>query len=116
MDGTDIKVRYDLSDVSLPYDKRRFIANSLKECLANGMRHGGANAFYVEFAVREENVALTVSDNGTGLPSGFKEGFGLRGLREKAAGFGGGIVFESEEGEGAEITVSIPLHGKEDIR
>ena len=116
IDGTDINVRYDLTDVSLPYDKRRFIANSLKECLANGMRHGGANAFYVEFGADGEYVTLTVSDNGTGLPSDFKEGFGLKGLREKAVGFGGGIVFESEEGEGAEIKVSVPLHEKEDKR
>ena len=114
MDGTDVIIRYDITDISLPYDKRRFIANSLKECLANGMRHGGANAFYVELMLSDNTVKLTVSDNGTGLPSDFKEGFGLRGLREKAAGFGGGIVLESEEGEGMEITVSLPLHDKED--
>lgn len=113
MDGTDIIIRYDLTDVSLPYDKRRFIANSLKECLANGMRHGGATAFYVELALHENDVVLTVSDNGTGLPADFKEGFGLRGVREKAAGFGGGIVLESEEGEGMEITITLPLHEKE---
>ncbi len=113
MDGTDIIIRYDIADVSLPYDKRRFIANSLKECLANGMRHGGANAFYVELAVREEYVCLTVSDNGSGLPSDFKEGFGLRGLREKAASFGGGTVIESEKGEGTEITVTVLLNDKE---
>ena len=114
MDGTDIKVRYDLADISLPYDKRRFIANSLKECLANGMRHGGANAFYVELGADDSRVYLTVSDNGTGLPSDFREGYGLRGMREKAAGFGGGIVFESEEDEGAEIKLRLPLHDKED--
>lgn len=113
MDGTDIVIRYDLADISLPYDKRRFIANSLKECLANGMRHGGAKAFYVELSVRDEFVSLIVSDNGTGLPSDFKEGFGLRGLRDKAASFGGGIVFESEEGEGAEINITVLLHDKE---
>lgn len=113
-DGTDIIIRYDVADISLPYDKRRFIANGLKECLANGMRHGGAKAFYVEFALRGEDVCLVVSDNGNGLPADFKEGFGLRGLREKAASFGGGIVLESERGEGAEITITLPLHDKED--
>lgn len=113
MDGTDVIIRYDITDISMPYDKRRFIANSLKECLANGMRHGGANAFYVELTLNDNVVKLTVSDNGTGLPSDFKEGFGLRGLREKAAKFGGGIVLESEEGEGTELTVSLPLHDKE---
>ena len=110
MDGTDVVIRYDLTDVSLSYDKRRFFANSLKECLANGMRHGGANAFYVELALDGDNVSLTVSDNGTGLPADFKEGFGLRGLREKAIGFGGSIVLDSEEEEGAEIKISVPLH------
>lgn len=114
MDGTDLVIRYDLADISLPYAKRRFISNSLKECLANGMRHGGAKAFYVELAVYDKYVTLTVSDNGTGLPSDFKEGFGLRGLNEKATSFGGGIVFESEEGEGAEIKISILLGDKED--
>lgn len=114
MDGTDVKVRYDVADVSLPYDKRRFIANSLKECLANGMRHGGANAFYVELVANGEEVELIVSDNGKGLPADFKEGYGLRGLREKAVSFGGGIVFESEENEGTEIKISVPLHDEEE--
>lgn len=114
MDGTDIKVRYDIADISLPYVKRRFFANSLKECLANGMRHGGADAFYVEFTADEQFVTLTVSDNGTGLPEDFKEGFGLKGMREKAAGFGGGVVYESEKGEGAEVKIALPLHDEKE--
>ncbi len=114
MDGTGINVRYDINDISLPYLKRRFFANSLKECLANGMRHGGATAFYVELACREEYVYLTVSDNGSGLPSDFKEGYGLKGIREKAVAFGGGIMYESEEGEGAEIKIGILLDGEKE--
>lgn len=109
MDGTGITVRYDIADISLPYVMRRFFANSLKECLANGMRHGGATAFYVELAYKDGLVVLTVSDNGTGLREDFKEGFGLKGIREKAVSFGGSIVLESEEGEGAEIKITIPL-------
>ncbi|MDE7380225.1 MAG: sensor histidine kinase [Clostridia bacterium] len=107
MGGTDVKIRYSIADLTFPQDRRRFIANSLKECLANGMRHGGANAFYVELEDNGGEVVLTVSDNGSGLPSDFKEGFGLRGIREKAKAFGGGIVFESEEGDGCEIKITI---------
>lgn len=107
MDGTDINIRSDIGDFSLTAGRRRFIANSLKECLANGMRHGGANAFYVELSCVDGLVTLTVSDNGCGLPPDFKEGFGLKGIREKAAAFDGEIVYESESGDGCEITITI---------
>ncbi|MCI8369395.1 MAG: sensor histidine kinase [Clostridia bacterium] len=107
MDGTGVKIRCAIDDVQLAGVKRRFIANSLKECLANGMRHGGASAFYVELSSEAGVLCLTVSDNGCGLPDNFKEGFGLRGIREKAVNFGGGIVYESESGDGCEIKITI---------
>lgn len=107
MDGTDVKVRFDIADLSLSSDRKRFICNTLKECLANGMRHGGATAFYVELSEEAGVVKLTVSDNGSGLPTDFKEKFGLKGIREKAVGFGGTITLESEEGDGCEICVTI---------
>lgn len=107
MDGTDVIVRYDVSDIALVPDRRRFVVNSLKECLSNGMRHGGAKAFYVELSENDGIVCLTVSDNGSGLPQDFKEGFGIRGIREKAAQLGGGIVFQSESGDGCEIKIKI---------
>lgn len=107
MDGTDVKIRYDIGGLELSGDRRRFIANSLKECLSNGIRHGGAGAFYVELNESGGKAVLTVSDNGGGLPEDFKEGYGLRGIREKAAQFGGGIVFESEQGDGCEIKITI---------
>ena len=48
-----------------------------------------------------------MSDNGSGLPADFKEGYGLRGIREKAAALGGGIVYESEPDDGCEIKITI---------
>jgi signal transduction histidine kinase len=108
IDGTGVKIRSDISDVPLSDEKRRFIFNSLKECFANGLRHGGATAFYVELKDDEGQIVLTVSDNGAGLPDDFKEGFGLRGMREKAAAFGGSIRYESEKGDGLEICLTLP--------
>ncbi|MGN0804611.1 MAG: histidine kinase [Candidatus Coproplasma sp.] len=111
-DGTGVNIRFSLEEVELPWEERRFIANCLKECLTNGVRHGGANAFYVELTNNEGRVCLTVSDNGKGLPPDYKEGFGIRGMREKATAFGGGVVIESEEDDGCEIKI-IVLDGKE---
>ncbi len=107
MDGTDVNIRADLADIELPWDRRHFIINSLKECLANGIRHGGANAFYVELCQDGDNTVLTVSDNGCGLPKDYKEGFGLKGIREKATAFGGRMIVESEEEDGCEVKIII---------
>ncbi len=107
MDGTGVNIRSDISEAELSPEKARFITNSLKECLANGVRHGGANAFYVELSSYGENITLTVSDNGSGLKEDFKEGFGLKGIREKAAAFGGSVSIEGEEDEGCEIKITI---------
>lgn len=107
MDSTDVTIRSDISDVELSWERRHFILNSLKECLANGIRHGGATAFYVEFGQDGENVVLTVSDNGCGLPPDFKEGFGLKGIREKATAYGGKLLVESEPDDGCEVKIII---------
>lgn len=105
IDGTDIKARYDLDVIQPPDEVYRFIVNSVKELLANGIRHGKATAFYVELKQMERNVTLLVSDNGCGVKGEIKEGFGLKGLREKAEKMGGKCCFSSEEGEGFEVKI-----------
>lgn len=113
MDGTEVKIRSDIGDFELDGERSRFLTNSLKECIANGLRHGGATAFYIELKEEDGDVVLTVSDNGSGLPDDFKEGFGIKGIREKAQAFGGTIYCESESGDGVEMTVRIPAVNKE---
>lgn len=108
MDGTGVKIRCNIEDVALSAEKRRFIVNTVKECMSNGIRHGGATAFYVELKRDGGRICLIISDNGTGLKRGFKEGFGLLGIREKTEAFGGALQYVSEEGEGLEISVTIP--------
>ena len=105
IDGTDIKARYDLDVIQPPDEVYRFIVNSVKELLANGIRHGKATAFNVELKQTERNVTLLVSDNGCGVKGEIKEGFGLKGLREKAEKMGGKCCFSSEEGEGFEVKI-----------
>lgn len=109
IDGTDIKARYDLDDVQPAAEVYRFIVNSIKELLSNGIRHGKATAFYVELKKRAGELTLLVSDNGAGVKGRIKEGFGLRGIREKAESLGGGVALSSESGEGFEINITLPF-------
>ncbi len=112
IDGTDIKVRSDIDDLDMDYDVYRFIRNSVKELLANGIRHGGATAFYIELKQVENGIRLYVSDNGKGVDGQLTEGYGLKGMREKCCAFGGECVFSSEKDEGFETDITIPFKTK----
>lgn len=112
IDGTELKIRCNIEEIALESEKSRFICNSVKECLVNGIRHGKATAFFIELKKEFSNVTLLVSDNGNGVEGELKEGFGLRGIREKAERLGGRCTFSSEDGEGFETEISIPLNEK----
>ena len=112
-DGTNIAVRADIDDVTLCDAKRRFILNTLKEGISNGLRHGGATAFYFEFKEKDGRVEFLLSDNGTGLElAALREGFGLTGMHARAASLGGSVWFETEPDEGFEIHMTLPLDGE----
>ena len=61
----------------------------------------------------EENVTLTVNDNGSGFSVADPRkpaSFGLLGLRERAYLLGGDAKIESRPGGGTRIEVVLPLH------
>ncbi|MBD5583919.1 MAG: sensor histidine kinase [Clostridia bacterium] len=109
IDGTDVKARYDLDFIQPDAETYRFLINSLKELLSNGIRHGKATAFYVELKKQEGGLTMLVSDNGAGVNGKIVEGFGLKGLREKAEKLGGTLSLSSDEGEGFEATITLPV-------
>ena len=109
MDGTDIVIRYDVDDIALCDVKTRFILNTLKEGISNGLRHGNATAFYFELKETDERIEFLLSDNGTGMDAGaLKEGFGLTGMHRRAENLGGNVWFETEIDEGFEIHLMLP--------
>ncbi len=113
--GTEIKARCNFCDAQPGEEADRFLCNSLKECLANGIRHGGATAFYVELKAEDGFVTLYISDNGRGVDGEIRPGFGLNGIIEKAKSLGGGCTLASERDEGFEVKITVaqnPENGK----
>lgn len=110
IDGIGLKVRCDIENISVGSEEDRFICNTVKECLANGIRHGKATAFYIEIKRLLSVLTVLISDNGCGLEGGLKEGFGLKGIREKAEALGGKCSFSSESGEGFETEITLPMN------
>ena len=83
-----------------------------QESLTNVARHSGASGVEAELLCEDEEVILTVSDNGRGLPEGHaigKTSYGMLGMRERAEQMGGRINFYSPPGGGFSVTVVLPL-------
>lgn len=113
-DGTGLTIRSEIAQVRLSPAKSRFLCNTLKEGVSNGLRHGGATAFWFELKEEDGKIRFLLSDNGKGVQTDkLTLGFGLTGMRERVKSLGGEIEFITEEGEGFEIQLSLPAD-KED--
>ena len=110
MDGTGIVIRSQIEDVRVYPAKFRFLCNTLKEGISNGLRHGGATAFWFEFKETEGKISFLLSDNGKGVPiKNLRKGFGLTSMQDRAKAFGGKVYFSSEEDEGFELHLTLPV-------
>jgi signal transduction histidine kinase len=88
----------------------------LQEALTNVYRHSGAQSVDVRIICRDQQVTLTVADDGRGIPhevlvrfrGGAAPGIGLAGMRERLAEFGGEIRVEASSG-GSVVQAIIPM-------
>jgi signal transduction histidine kinase len=70
----------------------------LREALSNIARHAGATAAYVTVDVAADGfLTVTVTDNGTGIPTGSSRRSGLRNLAGRAADLGGELRLSPAE-------------------
>ncbi|HIX08890.1 MAG TPA: sensor histidine kinase [Firmicutes bacterium] len=108
-DGTGIVIRTDIDEIELCKAKQRFLCNTLKEGISNGLRHGNATAFYFELKQKGDKIAFLLSDNGSGMDQAkLRKGFGLKGMYARAEALGGSVRCETEPDEGFEIRIDLP--------
>ncbi|MBB2935353.1 signal transduction histidine kinase [Amycolatopsis bartoniae] len=80
-----------------------------QEALSNVAQHAGANRVGVTLSYMEDQVTLDVRDDGRGFdPLTATCGFGLSGMRQRAARLLGSLVVESEPGGGTAVSASLP--------
>jgi two-component system sensor histidine kinase UhpB len=82
----------------------------VQEAVTNVVRHSGATRAMVVIGVENQLLKITIADNGKGAESLKREGhYGVRGMQERAAAFGGDIAFGSSTEGGLAVRVSLPL-------
>jgi NarL family two-component system sensor histidine kinase LiaS len=82
-----------------------------QEALSNIARHSLANNVRLRLVWREQQVTLSLVDDGQGfdLQAVEREGIGLRSMRERVEQLGGTVVIQSERSHGTRITACCPL-------
>ena len=105
--GIAVRTRIDQT-VQTDVQTARFLYQALKEGLHNGIRHGGSTAFFFELSATETEINFLLSDNGRGAQS-FTPAFGLKKMMEEAEELGGRVKFQTEQGEGFEIEICLPI-------
>ncbi len=83
----------------------------VQEGTTNMLRHAEAKNFTATLHLDEENIQLTLEDDGKGLPSTFnpaKLSHGLSGIRQRARALGGDATWRSTPGKGTVISITIP--------
>jgi two-component system, NarL family, sensor histidine kinase UhpB len=82
-----------------------------QEGLINALRHAQATHVEIDLHSDEEQIALTVTDDGVGLaPDWLRPGhFGLRGLGDRVEHLGGSFTVANHEPRGVRLTAKIPL-------
>jgi len=79
------------------------------EAVTNVLRHSGAQCCLVCITLSAESLCLEVSDDGTGMPEGWRAGVGITAMRERAAELGGTLTIEPRIPHGTQIAVRLPL-------
>lgn len=80
-----------------------------QEAVTNARRHGDAAAVTVTLTFGADDTRLEVTDDGRGFdPAAPTAGFGLPGLRERAALLGGAATVDSAPGAGTRVAVTVP--------
>jgi signal transduction histidine kinase len=100
-----------VQDLKIPSTIATGIFRMYQESLTNVARHSGAKKVSAILDATDENIHISIADDGKGFDIGRAERktLGLLGMKERAIMIGGTLEIKSEPGRGTTILITIPL-------
>ncbi len=83
--------------------QREVVFQVVREALTNVRKHSGSSICRVKMHFAARPFLIEVSDEGRGLDTARPGGYGLVGMRERAAGIGGRLEVVTTEGQGTTV-------------
>ncbi|MBA2610515.1 MAG: CHASE domain-containing protein [Bacteroidetes bacterium] len=110
--GINWRFHSNLNDIPLDRNVSTNVFRIFQEAFTNIMRHAGATEIETSVEKRNENLILTIKDNGQGFDvdkSRKKNSWGIIGMKERATLMNGELIIESEKLKGTIVTLKVPL-------
>jgi PAS domain S-box-containing protein len=112
---TGIGVEMDCPDETLKLDPAVTTGffRIFQETLTNIARHAEATAVYARLFVEDDQLILTITDDGKGFDPALakkKKTLGLLGMKERTLMMKGAYAIDSQPGHGTSLRFSVPLH------
>ena len=103
--------------VNIDFDEntRFLLFRSIRELMINVVKHAQATILNVDFAHKDENIVISVKDDGIGFnysPHFLQlksSGYGLFSIQERLSDLGGMMEVDSSKGKGTLIKIIVPL-------
>ncbi|MEU4614568.1 sensor histidine kinase [Streptomyces umbrinus] len=103
-----------LVDTDVPGEVADHALAVLGEALSNAVRHSGAHSVDVHLQCARGELALTVTDDGCGVPAGVARS-GLKNLEDRARALGGTLTLgERSQGGGTRLVWRVPTGSARD--
>jgi PAS domain S-box-containing protein len=109
--GFEPRLQFDGPIESIDNSIAEHLMPVLREALSNISRHAKAHDVRVAVAV-DEDITLTVSDDGVGVPAEVIGGHGLVNMTERARCLGGDASINNQPGGGSLLVWRVPLQGR----
>ena len=115
------QVEFTLQGIPRPMsqDTEHHLLRIGQEALTNALKHAHAAEIRVALTYHENKVELIIEDSGDGFDAdspAYQRGLGLRGMKERAADFGGQFTITSVPGNGTRVGATAPALRPEGVR
>jgi len=83
----------------------------VQECVNNVIKHAGASQLDISLIKDENEISLTIEDNGKGFDAGDKnkfEGIGMKNIQSRVEYLKGSVEWDAAPGKGVVVMVHIP--------
>jgi signal transduction histidine kinase len=118
--GQSVHLEVRGNETNLSPMAEKVLFDTFKESMQNAIKHSGADRIDVLISFQTKHILLKVKDNGKGfslyqamLKARNKPHFGILQMNDAADTVNAALQIDSHEGEGTEITITVPKMGFE---